>query len=178
MFVTGILFLNAFYCFWHIEGLLSNTVTKHKAGIRHRKNSMNPPTMYINKLTFLKFLFKSTRLSRKIWSLTPRNSLPLSSSTRSVWKSSPSAEPKKGMQLFESSKSVEKLKEGKEGKAFSIKCIDLPKYTYWSTFWTYLCGVDAPVSTHWNKFNSFRNRQFSLNSDCFILCMKYILKLV
>ena len=64
-----------------------------------------------NKLTFLKFLFKSTRLSKKMWSLAPRNSLPLSSSNRIVWKSSPSEEPKKGIQLFESSKSMGKKKK-------------------------------------------------------------------
>ena len=69
-----------------------------------------------NKLTFLKFLFKSTRLSKKMWSLAPRNSLPLSSSNRIVWKSSPSEEPKKGIQLFESSKSMGKKKKTIERK--------------------------------------------------------------
>jgi hypothetical protein len=75
--------------------------------------------MYVNKLTFLKFLFKSTRLSRKTWSLAPRSSMPLSSSKRRVWKSNPSDEPKKGIQVFESSKSMDKSKEGKKGESLS-----------------------------------------------------------
>lgn len=64
-----------------------------------------------NKLTFFTFLFKSTKLSRKMWSFAPISSRPLSSSSSRVRKSSPSVEPRNGMQLFESSKSVGKWRK-------------------------------------------------------------------
>lgn len=97
--------MKSWYTALHNESDSEGKKEKREQNWTYEMNSVE------NQLTFFTFLFKSTKLSRKMWSLAPMSSRPLSSSSSRVRKSSPSAEPKNGMQLFESSKSVGKRRK-------------------------------------------------------------------